>query len=1013
MRKLPKPLVLCLFLLSTIAAPLMAASSPQPSASTSSISANTVNLEFSSASVTVKERVRKEGIFSAFETSLPLIGQPSEPALPIVTQMVGVPSRLAPQATITLADAQSLPSLKHPLEPMPSYERQQTDAWRNALEGSDGLNSEAFEPRYVPNERLYTRNEWYPPNPVEISEPMTLRGQVVVEVSFTPVQVNLATGEARWFSSADVTLDWANQELMPNMAFVEDPNYESFLESMLSNYEQARAWRFKRSSASERTRQAQPAGSNSWIITLQGQGLFRIRFTQLQAAGVDTSNSERLALYYGSGDSQQEQAIWIDNDSLYFVNTRDHNRWSKNIAYRLELLSEGTGQRMEELSSPPDQATTVDSVPYELHFEKDTLYESLGAVAGANDRWYWEKFLILPPVFTKNSFNESFDLPDLVASHTTPATMTVELAPLESGCHHARILINATSRAEKGSGCSWSGMSAFDEVISVPHSELMPTSNEFTIEQEVQQGKDTLMFNSLNVRYQRSLVTTQEGLFFDSDRSSGVNFKLNGLTQLFLPVVIGSGSPSDFSRSGPPNTTKVVTTSQANRQNTPSFLAFEVSVLNEPKRITGGTTNNSSFSFGRGKPSDERYLVLQSDQTSFIESITSYTDSGLRNSSNQADYLIITHPDFESALQPLVDHRKTQCGPNREACTVRLVTTTQIYNEFGASVIDHQAIRDFIQYAYQNWSAPAPAYVLFVGDATYDPFDHTGGGKKVWLPPWMVDVDPWLGEVPGDHGYVVALDANDSPDANPLADMHSGRLPVNSAEEASGVVQKIINYETNATTGDWRHNILLTTDDEPDNAGPFYALSDSSAQRFTDNIQVTRAYYGQSGYENDTDVRNKIVEKMNEGVVITQYIGHSSRTQWARPAIWTTSRSDGSNDLDLLTANERLPLSVPWTCLEGYFILPDKDSLAEEMLGMSDRGIIASFSPTGLDVATGHDILTQRFYRGIFEEGQIQLGPLTEYSKTDIVNTQYERMLYTYMFLGDPALYLNIDLPQD
>ena len=1005
MRKLPKPFVLWLFLFCTIAAPLMAASSSQPTVSTSSISTTTVHMQLESPSVTVKERVRQEGTFSTLETSLPLIGEPGSPALPIVTQMVGVPSYHAPQPTITLAEAQSLPSLTHPLEPMPSYEREQREAWR--LNGSQNLNSEGLEARYIADKRLYSRNEWYPANPVEISEPMTLRGQVVVEVTFTPVQVNLVTSEARWFSSADVSLDWGTEQLMSDMHFVEDPHYESFLQSMLSNYEQARAWRVERPSASDATRQAQAAGSNSWMITVEGQGVFAIPFTQLQSAGVDTSNPERLALYYGSGDSQQEQAIWIDNDSLYFVNTRDHNRWSKNIAYRLELLSEGTGKRMEELSSPPDQATTVDSVPYELRFEKDLIYESLGAVAGATDRWYWRKLLVLPVVRPSNSLNDTFNLPYLVASHSTPATMTLELAPLESGCHHARVLINGTARAEKGGGCSWSGFTAFDEVVSVAHSELSTTNNDFIIEQELQQGADTLMFNSFTVRYQRSLVSEVRGLLFDSDRTSGVNFQLNGLSKLFLPIMIG-GSQSQL---------QAATASPMTQGNQPlinqnfSFLAFEVSTLNEAKRMTDGTINNSTFTFGRANPANERYLVVQRDQTASIKSITSYTNSGLRDSSNQADYLIITHPDFESTLQPLVTHRQSQCGPNREACSVRLVTTTQIYNEFGAGVMDHQAIRDFLQYAYQNWSAPAPVYVLFVGDATYDPFDHTGGGAKVWLPPWLVDVDIWLGEVPGDHGYVVALGANESPDSDSLPDMHSGRLPVNSVEETSAVVQKIINYETNATTGDWRRNILLTTDDIPDDAGNFYALSDSSAERFTDNILITKAYLGQTGYDTPLDVRDKIVEKMNEGIVIAQYIGHSSRTQWAGEGIWNNSRSDGSNDLDLLSANHRLPLSLPWTCLEGYFILPDQQSLAEEMLRMSNRGIIGSFSPTGLDVATGHDLLTQRFYRGIFDESQIQLGPLTTYSKTAIVNSSYERMLYTYMFLGDPALYLNIELP--
>ncbi len=1026
MYKLPKFLGLWLIGLSLIAMPLQAASSPQSTISTlSSLSSPSVSIGFDSPLVSVKEQISPDGTFSTFDTSLPLIGQPSEPALPVMTQLVGIPSDQLPQVMIDLANSQSLGVLTHQIEPIPSYDRVQTEAWRQALnEGVDALDSEMLDARYLTDKELYARDEWYPSNPVQIGEPMTLRGQMVIEVTFNPVQVNLVTGEARWFSSANVTLDWSNTQLSPNLSSIEDSHYESFLASMLSNYEQAKAWRVNSSITNQASRSTHLAGSNSWMIAVDSQGLFGIPLSQLQTAGVDISNPDRLALYYGSGTTEQEQAIWIDSDTLYFVNTREHNRWSKDLVYRLELLSSGTGKRMSALSSPPTQATTIDSVPYELRFEDNTVYESIGAVAGATDRWYWKKFLVLPVVITNNVFSHFFALPGLVNTHTAnPVSITTEFAPLESGCHHARILINDVQYAEKGNDCEWSGLAAFDEPINVPHIQMLESNhNKFGIQQELQQGKDTLMLNSFTVRYQRSLSIGQDGLIFDSDRASGVNFNARGITQLFLPVAIRSTSrTADVSQD-----TEELVASEGIAQNdstfiTPAdsadFLAFEVSTLGEPQRITDGTQNGSSFAFGRATPANERYLLIQRNKTAAVKSITPYTNRDLRNSSNQADYLIITHPDFENALQPLVAHRQAACGPNRAACTVKLVTTTQIYNEFGAGVMDPQAIRDFTKHAYQNWTTPAPAYLLLVGDATYDPFDYTGGSKDVWLPPWMVDVDLFLGEVPGDHGYVVALGAGDS---DSVPDMHSGRLPVSTAEQTSAIVQKIINYETNATTGDWRRNILLTTDDSPDPAGDFYTLSDHSTIDFTNNMIVTKAYLGQSGYESNTDVRNKIVEKMNEGIVISQYIGHSARTQWAGEAIWSNSRSDGTNDLDLLTSNDRLPVNLPWTCLEGYFILPDKESLAEDMLRMSDRGIIASFSPTGLDVATGHDALTRRFYKGLFgidpNTGEqvtpiTQLGPLTTYSKTAIINTSYDRMLYTYMYLGDPSLYMNIDLP--
>ena len=144
MYKLPKLLILWLVGLSLIAMPLQAASSPQKS-TISSLSSSSVHLEFNSPSVSIKEQeqIHPDGTFTTFETSLPLIGQPSEPALPIMTQLVGVPSDQMPQVTIDLANAQAITTSSHPIQPMPTYERLQPSGWPQALdEGADTLDSE-------------------------------------------------------------------------------------------------------------------------------------------------------------------------------------------------------------------------------------------------------------------------------------------------------------------------------------------------------------------------------------------------------------------------------------------------------------------------------------------------------------------------------------------------------------------------------------------------------------------------------------------------------------------------------------------------------------------------------------------------------------------------------------------------------------------------------------------------------------------------------------------------------
>jgi hypothetical protein len=94
------------------------------------------------------------------------------------------------------------------------------------------------------------------------------------------------------------------------------------------------------------------------------------------------------------------------------------------------------------------------------------------------------------------------------------------------------------------------------------------------------------------------------------------------------------------------------------------------------------------------------------------------TPSALATTSHQADYLVISHANFLAAAQPLEALREAN------GLETELFDLQDIYDEFSYGIIDPAAIRSFIAYAYAQWQAPAPNYVLLVGDGTYDPKNH-------------------------------------------------------------------------------------------------------------------------------------------------------------------------------------------------------------------------------------------------------------------------------------------------
>jgi hypothetical protein len=71
--------------------------------------------------------------------------------------------------------------------------------------------------------------------------------------------------------------------------------------------------------------------------------------------------------------------------------------------------------------------------------------------------------------------------------------------------------------------------------------------------------------------------------------------------------------------------------------------------------------------------------------------------------------------------------------------------------------------------------------------------------------------------------------------------MQIGRLPAQTAAQASAMVTKIISYEQSPPAGDWTQKVLFVADD-PDEAGDFRALSDDLA----DNHLLTEPLYSAS-----------------------------------------------------------------------------------------------------------------------------------------------------------------------
>ena len=81
----------------------------------------------------------------------------------------------------------------------------------------------------------------------------------------------------------------------------------------------------------------------------------------------------------------------------------------------------------------------------------------------------------------------------------------------------------------------------------------------------------------------------------------------------------------------------------------------------------------------------------------------------------QADFIIVSHPDFLSQAQRLANFHI-----DNDNISVVVATTDQIYNEFSSGSQDPVAIRDFVKMFYDKNISDFPKNLLLFGDASYD-----------------------------------------------------------------------------------------------------------------------------------------------------------------------------------------------------------------------------------------------------------------------------------------------------
>ena len=688
---------------------------------------------------------------------------------------------------------------------------------------------------------------------------------------------------------------------------------------------------------------------DSLKIEVSGEGIGRIYGHDFFDAGINPSNinPETLMMFHRDMEIpimvSLADTVWDANDYVAFYAQGIDNRFTGTDVYWL-YWNGVAGKRMAWVNGTVNETSPDLQMFTETKaIEENHLLWTQTPNAPTADYWFWEKFT------APKSVDYAFDLPSPV-SNAEQATVSVYFQGASNTEHRTTVTLNGQDIGEE----IWSGTSQFIQEMPITNDLLKSSSNQLKIESGGNFGS-VLYLNKIEVKYTRRLAALNNQLTFTLDPTDPV------------PVTV-----TGFSKS--------------------AIRVFDISDPENVKRISGidVQADTSTYAARFEHPGGEKkYLATTSDAFITVDRIEYKLPFNLKNSSNAADYILITGENLMPGLEKLCELRR------RQGFRVKMVNIEDIYDVFSFGFFDPSAVRDFLKYTYENWTPPAPQYVLLAGDSNLDYRNYFGTGKQNIIPV-QLSATFELGLTPSDNEFV-SFDEN-----SPVPDMYIGRISGNTSETLSQTANKIIRYETDKNYAP--NQLLFIADDDEQQ---FEDLNDSLASYLTSDFSAVKVY---ARFYNDlATVTQNILSFIDDGMLITNFVGHGDVIRWGAEPYGGGDFIIEPGDVDNLTNPGNLTFLIALDCLNGYFSQSFDYSLAEEWMMTPETGAIACFAPSGLSFQWEHTLLSENLFGRIFNGKENRIGKICTESKID---TYYsgasDKILTSFNLIGDPATTLAV-----
>jgi len=827
-----------------------------------------------------------------------------------------------------------------------------------------------------------------------MAKPFSIRGRQLVNLQLFPVQGNEVMTEVE----VEIVFEGSAQAVKSS---TNDPVFDRIISKTAVNGSLSRSWPRVDNKALGSTSTSIFDDDAQWFkIHVKNPGLVKVSGSALRSAGLNLSNlnSDRLRLYAGDGrqlpmplDSARPEflpvAIMVndggdgqfqaDDEFVFFAEAgsrwrydagnepwfEQHHYSETNIFWlTVDEGSLSAEHRIQTVSGAITgfQDTTV--VDYRRRVRSEinaVLAEKSDGHVDDYYEWFWTGSPA-PSVFVNTSNLLEGYSADITAQAKIPTSGTV-----------IELTVNGAAALQVACPDCPRGRFRFDGDA------LQVGINEFDISYNTASSSASY-FDWLEVRYQNGLVPEADKL----------EFALPGLDRS-AQFVISNGFSSE-----------------------PYVLC-----VNDPRQPVlvsdvdlSQTTLRFEYQLSDSLPN--RFLAISPTRAAAPTDIERVIVADLRSTNEQVDYIIITAEQFEGSLQPLVDLRESQ------GLSTMVVAVGDVFDNFSYGLQDPTAIRDFLHFAYNNYPSPAPSAVLLVGDGHYDYLDYTESGATSYIPPYMNAYDASYSYSDDNYVYldVYGLLDSDSTYVDGVdrgVDMITARWPVTSSGQVTILVNKVLSYEQGTEQGNWLNTICLVADDEfssDHNWETVHTNQTEWLQRdyIPRHYRRDKIYLIEHEFVNNTKptANDAIVDAINEGRLLVNYVGHGNPTVWAHERVFSSSA-----DLPRLRNGNRLPLIFAASCAIGFYDDPEGVAMAEELMTNGSGGAIAVVSATRLVWSSLNRDFNQTVFTQLLGDSELSMCEAVYVGKVIHLRSasSYGALIRndrSYTFFGEPFLKL-------